>query len=100
MNLESGNLFGSDEWPVAESEHHRDLAAWPNVRIEQIESNAYASAEGEWFDQDEDEWVAVITGDAVIEFADGTWHAMCAGDWVVIPAHVRHRIAGTSDRTV
>ena len=100
MELTAGNLFEGDEPPSPLDERSRDLFARAGVRVARIESNAFSSPEDFWYDQDDDEWVAVIAGDAVIEFADGTWHAMCAGDWVVIPAGIRHRIAGTDERTI
>lgn len=69
------------------------------VGITRIVSNAHVSPEGFWYDQDEDEWVAVIAGKATLEFDSGGLREMKTGDWIVIPARTRHRIAGTSAGT-
>jgi cupin 2 domain-containing protein len=43
------------------------------------------------FDQDHDEWAAVLSGAAVLDVA-GERVALTAGEWVLLPAHVRHRL--------
>jgi cupin 2 domain-containing protein len=100
IEMTTGNLYTDAESPSPQGERYHELLAAAGVRIARIESNAHSSAEDFWYDQDDDEWVAIIAGDAVLELADGTWHAMGTGDWIVIPAHTRHRIVGTSDRTL
>ena len=68
----------------------------PDVRIERIVSQGHCSADGFWYDQDENEWVMVVQGHATLEYEE-TGHVveMKAGDWVDIPAHCRHRVAWT-----
>lgn len=103
MKLSKGNLFDATAGTSTHGERreqHDDLYVAPHVRITRIESNAHQSPAGFWYDQPDDEWVAVIAGDAVIEFDDGTRHRMQAGDWLVIPARCRHRVAETGDRTI
>ena len=103
MELWKGNLFDAASASPAQREQceqHDDLYVSPCVRVTRIESNAYASPADFWYDQPDDEWVAVIAGAAVIEFDDGTRHAMRPGDWLVIPAHCRHRVARTDEKTV
>ena len=109
MKLSNGNLFGAaiaspvhDAQPGdhERSEQHDALYMSSHVRVMRIESSSHTSTEGFWYDQPDDEWVAVVAGDAVIEFDDGTRHPMGAGDWVVIPAHCRHRVAETGEKTI
>ncbi|RYD30008.1 MAG: cupin domain-containing protein [Verrucomicrobiaceae bacterium] len=66
-----------------------------SFRAEHISSFGNSSAPDFWYDQDRPEWVALLQGTASIEFADGTVH-LKAGDCLVIPAHVRHRVSATS----
>lgn len=100
MNLGTGNLLDdSDELP-ARSERSTTLFASPAVRVARIVSNRYSSPEHFWYDQEEDEWVAVIEGEATIAFVDQSTRRLQAGDWLVIPAHTRHRIEKTSKRTI
>jgi cupin 2 domain-containing protein len=97
---ETGNLFDQRDPPAIGSERLATLWSAGAVRVARIESSAHASPDGFWYDQDDDEWVVVLEGDAVIEFDDGDWHALGTGDWIVIPAHARHRIVHTAERTV
>jgi cupin 2 domain-containing protein len=66
-----------------------------NVRIERIVSCGQASPEGFWFDQDQNEWVAVIQGAARLQFEDEVVE-MNSGNWVNIAAHRRHRVEWTT----
>jgi cupin 2 domain-containing protein len=63
------------------------------VRIERIVSFGHATG---WYDQDEDEWVAVLAGTGELEFADGSRREMRPGDYEWLPAHRRHRVVGTA----
>lgn len=72
------------------------LAKGDGIRIERIVSAGQTSPPGFWYDQDEDEWVAVIQGEAELAWDDGRRRTMRAGDWVMIPAHARHRVERTS----
>ena len=71
-----------------------------NSKIERIVSHAHASPAGFWYDQEEDEWVAVLRGTATLEFASGEQVELKAGDYLTIGRHVQHRVAGTSEKTV
>lgn len=68
-----------------------------SVRIERLVSLGHASPEGFWYDQDEDEWVAVLAGKARLLFeGEERPREMGPGDFVDIPAHVRHRVEWTT----
>jgi cupin 2 domain-containing protein len=72
-----------------------------SVRIERIISDGHGSPEGFWYDQDQHEWVMVVSGSAVLEFEDETV-ALEAGGYLLIPAHKKHRVKSTaaSEKTV
>lgn len=65
------------------------------VHIERIVSRGHATPEGEWYDQEHDEWVLLVQGAAQLVFDDGREVAMGPGDWLEIPARCRHRVAWT-----
>ena len=74
------------------------LAGKPGgMRVERIVSRSHATPEGYWYDQPDDEWVAVLEGSAEIAYADGTRVALRKGDSLLIPRRVKHRVAQTSD---
>lgn len=66
-----------------------------SVRVERIVSHGHASAEVFWYDQDQHEWVVVLSGSAKLRFEDETVE-MNPGDYINIPAHKRHRVEWTT----
>jgi cupin 2 domain-containing protein len=62
------------------------------VRIEKISS--LRSTTG-WYDQNEDEWVCLLEGEADIEFEGGI-KTLKKGDSILIRKHERHRVARTT----
>jgi len=63
-----------------------------DVRIERIVSKGHQSPPDFWYDQDQDEWVLLAKGEAELQFQDQNLH-LEAGDYVNIPAHLKHRVA-------
>lgn len=66
------------------------------LRVERIVSYGHVTPEGVWYDQDWDEWVAVLEGSAVLRFADGSETTLNRGEHVLLPRHVKHRVVFTS----
>lgn len=88
-----GNLFeGLPQRPTSDEVVHL-LADIAGTRVERIVSFGHTT---DWYDQDADEWVAVLTGEAVLEFADGTARTMGPGDYELLPRHRQHRVAATA----
>jgi cupin 2 domain-containing protein len=83
--------------PGRQAEEQIDLLAeTPGVRVERIVSTGQASAPGFWYDQPDDELVVLLAGAARLRFEEGdATFDMKAGDWIDIPAHVRHRVEST-----
>ena len=72
------------------------LVESPGVRIERIVSRGHTTAPGSWYDQDRDEWVMVVKGQARIAFEGRPDPVeLGPGEHLVIPAHVRHRVVHT-----
>lgn len=71
-----------------------------SVRIERIVSHSHESPAGFWYDQDQDEWVMVLRGSAAVEFEGGELVALEAGDYLIIPRRLKHRVARTGEETV
>ena len=89
------NLFNLPD-PLPHNEDIIDLVRSDDIRIERIVSTGQTTPAGEWYDQDQDEWVVLIQGKAVLEYETGEKLRLSAGDHVLLPAHCRHRVAYTS----
>jgi cupin 2 domain-containing protein len=76
-------------------EQFQTLAQKGNVKIERILSYGQTTPTGEWYDQTQDEWVMVVEGEAKLEYDDGSQIDLKKGDYVMIPAHTKHRVAWT-----
>lgn len=72
------------------------LAVGGAVRIERIVSKGHSSPASGWYDQAQDEWVAVLRGEAVLEFEGRPPVTLKPGDYLTIPAHQRHRVVWTA----
>ncbi|MDR3551801.1 MAG: cupin domain-containing protein [Clostridia bacterium] len=90
------NLFTLPEY-LPEQELTEPLCGG-ETRIERIVSCGQHSPEGFWYDQAEDEWVALLAGSATLLFADTGLAELRAGDCLLIGAHRRHRVERTSTR--
>lgn len=67
------------------------------VRIERIVSRGQTTPEGQWYDQPWDEWVILLSGSAELEFDQGGASVtLQPGDYVLLPAGLRHRVAFTA----
>jgi len=91
----SGNLLaGLPDHPLTEEQFDTLLEHGP-VSIERIVSTGQTAPDTGWFDQQQDEWVCVIDGVARIEI-DGKGETLLErGDWLMLPAHCRHRVVFT-----
>jgi len=74
------------------------LAEGGGVRVERIVSTGQASPEGFWYDQDWDEFVLLVAGSAGLETEGEPVRSMAPGDWQLIPAHTKHRVAWTDPK--
>ena len=93
------NLFSSLSHSGMDEKVTQLLSA-PNVRIDRIVSKGQASPPGFWWDQEWAEWVILLSGAAGLLFeGDSEPRALKPGDYVHIPARVRHRVAWTASTT-
>lgn len=89
------NLFDLP-FPLPSGELFEALVPDRGVLIERIVSTGQTTPDGVWYDQDRDEWVALLQGEAAIACEDGTSIDLRPGDCLLIPAHTRHRVTRTS----
>lgn len=91
----SGNLFSMIPKKLKQ-EQFTELAASDNVRIERIVSRGQACGPDDWYDEQEAEWVLVLSGAARLMFEDESEpRALNPGDFLYIPPRKRHRVDWT-----
>lgn len=94
-----GNLFAPLP-PAGPDEHLTLLARLPGARIERIVSDGQASPPGFWYEQAHDEWVILLAGQASLRLGSGACLDLAPGDWLHLPAGLRHRVEHTAPRTI
>ncbi len=88
------NIFSSIPDTI-DDEVFDDLLKSDSIRIERILSKGQRSPDDYWYDQDENEWVVVLQGEAVIALSDGHDVRLMPGGYLNIPAHTKHRLSWT-----
>jgi cupin 2 domain-containing protein len=95
MNSVNSNIFNNipDQLP---EELIECIFKRNNIQVERIISRGHITPAGQWYDQDWDEWVILLQGQAIIlyEKDNQTFH-LNAGDYLLIPSHARHRVEWT-----
>jgi len=95
--MEKGNIL-ADLPDARHSEHFDTLLQLDEGHIERIVSQGQCSPEHFWYDQHDNEWILVLTGRAGLQFEDEAEIVeLGPGDYLNIPAHVRHRVAWTAE---
>jgi cupin 2 domain-containing protein len=90
---------GSIHTPIPDDLNHEifdTLVQSGEVKIERIVSKGHTSPDSGWYDQEHDEWVIVLKGNASILFEDESIVSLAEGEYINIPAHRRHRVINTS----
>jgi len=95
MQITNGNIFANIPRQLPE-ELFESILKRDHVRIERIISRGHVTPANQWYDQDVDEWVMLVQGQARIVYEEGneTIH-LTSGDFLLIPAHTRHRVDWT-----
>ena len=92
--IATGNLL--DELPgPGGDEHFEALLERPGLRLERIVSHGHVTPPGEWYNQEQDEWVMVVRGAAQLRIEGREPRDMAPGDWIFLPAYCRHRVEQT-----
>lgn len=92
--MKSGSVF-SNIAEAGEEEQFDLLLKSPNCRIDRIISSGHSSPKGFWYDQENDEFVLLLQGEAVLEFEDHMV-SLKSGDYLHIPKNCKHRLESSS----
>jgi cupin 2 domain-containing protein len=67
-----------------------------SFRLERIVSDGQLTAEDEWYDEDENEWVILLKGSAgILLEGDKEPLLLKPGDYLNLPAHRKHKVVWT-----
>jgi cupin 2 domain-containing protein len=95
--METGHLYQNIPGELPE-EISACLAQNKSVKIERIISRGHRSAPGFWYDQQDNEWVLLVKGEAELRFEKGNQAVhLTEGMYVNIPAHEKHRVEWTRE---
>lgn len=94
--MNAGNLYHGLPQQAAQ-EQFDPLLERPGLRLERIVSSGQATPAGQWYDQAEDEWVVLLQGEAGLRIeGEAECRRLRPGDWLLLPAHCRHRVEWTA----
>lgn len=71
------------------------LAEKNNIKIERIISRNHSTPADFWYDQDTDEFVLLLEGEATLQYDNDKTEKLQKGDYCIIPAHKKHRVKDT-----
>ena len=80
---------------VMSDEFLETLYTGSNFRLERIVSQGHVTPPGDWYDQDQAEWVLLLSGAARLRMGDQQLVELRPGDSINLPAHYRHRVEWT-----
>lgn len=91
------NLF-LDPGPSPDGEERFEplLQGPGGLLVERILSHGQMTPEATWLEQGHDEWVAVLEGEAILGFENGSRTHLRRGDQYLLRRGLRHRVEYTS----
>jgi cupin 2 domain-containing protein len=96
MQPSTGNIFSDPLVNKSIPESFESLVITDDLLVERIVTGETFTTPGQWYDQDKDEWVVLMQGQAEMEFEDNEVLGLNRGDYIFIPAHKRHRVKAVS----
>jgi len=99
--MKAANLFESIPSALPEELVEVLAEGKGHIRIVRLVSRGHASPDGFWYDQEEHEWVVLLSGSAMMSFENPVSGevkvvTLAPGDWLEIPPRARHRVESTS----
>lgn len=95
MEITIRNIFSEPPATSQEGEVFESLLRGKDFFLERIVTHRDYKQPGKWYDQEKDEWALLLNGEAILEFEGEKKVNLHHGDYLVIPAHRRHRVIWT-----
>ena len=96
--MATGNFFADIPADLSE-EIFETILNCKSFRLERIISQGQATPKGEWYDQEDNEWVLLLKGRAGLRLEGKETITLEPGDYIFLPAGRRHRVEWTDSTT-
>ena len=93
--MKKSNIFANIP-QVLQSELFETLLKTNAIRVEKIVSQGHTSPKSGWYDQEQNEWVVLLEGEALLSFENAPDIKLQKGDFLDIKAHTKHKVKWTS----
>jgi cupin 2 domain-containing protein len=95
--IEVKNIYDSENINLTK-EYFEDILKQKGFKLERIISFGNITENNFWYDQDEDEFVLLLKGAAKIQLENQSVITLGEGDYIIIPAHVKHKVIYTDTK--
>lgn len=96
LNSKEGNFLNIPEDIPKNFELFQSVISSGNVSIERIISTGQKTPDGQWLEQDKNEWVLLLQGESEMQFEGDRKVILKSGDYFFIPKNTRHKVLRTS----
>lgn len=93
--MQTTNIFNNIPAQLNQ-EHFQDIISKDGIKIQRIVSQGTSTQDDKWYNQENDEWVIILQGRAILSFEDDSDIKLSSGDYIHIPAHKKHKVSWTS----
>ena len=92
--MKTSNIFTNIPKQMS-GEIFENIISKDNIKIQRIVSKGDTTPKDEWYNQEDDEWVIIMQGEAVLSFENQKNIKLKAGEYINIPAYTKHRVSWT-----
>lgn len=96
MNSAEGNFFDIPDNLPKNFELFQSVLSNENLSIERIISTGQKTPDNQWLEQDKNEWVILLQGEAEMQFENGANKILTAGNYIHIPKNTKHKVLRTT----
>ena len=92
--MQKSNIFNNTPKDLTD-EFFENIILSNNIKIEKIVSKGHTSPKFGWYEQDKNEWVIILKGEAILSFEDEKQIHLKSGEYINIPAYKKHKVSWT-----
>ena len=92
--MKNSNIF-SNIPKTLKDEFFEDIFISKEFKIERIVSYGHSSPESGWYEEELNEWVILLEGEAILSFENRDDVMLQKGDYINITAFTKHKVSWT-----